>query len=391
MNRVAWGSLAIAAGCMGPWPGDRPSDTDSAADSTASPSDPSAAFVYIGAAGAYGWSRSHDLGRLAAEEALGIATVAVEGVRPPEVRSAIEGLAADGHAAIVSTAHEFDRDAQDVARDLAATTVLQYDGATPDTVNYSGRMYQALWLAGILAGHTTTTDHVGVVSTVPNPETVRHVAAFTLGVRSVRPDAVVEVGWVLDFVDPIEEENRTLALIAHGADVILAQTDSPTPIDVADGVVATIAYHNADGCAYGPQSCLVSAYWNWGPLYTELLGDLAAGKLVRGGLRWERFLVDRANSVVALSDFEPSVPPTVAQQVHDEILAIEGRPLAWPFVGPLTDVNGATLVPDGVVVADEDLLQWCTLVAGVVSWDGAALVPGTLPTGCGGPPPNGRR
>lgn len=397
MRHGWWVALPLAGGCMGPWSGPTANTLDTEIIDPLAP-EPSAAFVTIGPADLFGWSRSHELGRLQVEEALGISTSVFDQVPPPQVRDVLEDLLQDGAAAVFSTAREFERDAEEAAhgdhgggghRDATDDgEVLQYDGASPDLVNYSARMYQALWLAGIVAGHRTESDHVGVVATVPSPESVRHLDAFTLGVRSVRPAAKVEVAWVMAPISPPTEADLTLALIDHGADVILSQTDSPTPVETADGLAWTIAYHNEDGCKFGAGSCLVSAYWNWGPLYTDLVGDVIDGVAPEGSFRWERFLRDPAASAVALSDFGPEVSLDAATAAQAGIDVLEDEPVAWPFVGEIRDELGGVVLAAGEVATDAELRSMCWLVEGVVMWQpGPGLVPAVLPAPCDAPPP----
>jgi basic membrane protein A len=64
---------------------------------------------------------------------------------------------------------------------------------TENMGNYFGRMYQARYLSGIVAGLKTETNNIGYVGAFEIPEVVRGLNAFTLGVQSVNPEAVVNV------------------------------------------------------------------------------------------------------------------------------------------------------------------------------------------------------
>ena len=56
--------------------------------------------------------------------------------------------------------------------------------------NYFGRMYQARYLTGIVAGRMVPDGgQIGFVAAFPIPEVIRGLNAFTLGVRSVNPTA----------------------------------------------------------------------------------------------------------------------------------------------------------------------------------------------------------
>ncbi len=62
-------------------------------------------------------------------------------------------------------------------------------------VNYFGRIYQARYLSGIVAGMNTKTDKLGYVAAMDssNSEVTGGIDAFALGVYSVNPDAKIYV------------------------------------------------------------------------------------------------------------------------------------------------------------------------------------------------------
>ena len=66
---------------------------------------------------------------------------------------------------------------------------------TSNVGTYFGRMYQPRYLTGIVAGKMTKSNIIGYVAAHPIPEVIRGINAFTLGVRSVNPNAKVHVVW----------------------------------------------------------------------------------------------------------------------------------------------------------------------------------------------------
>lgn len=52
---------------------------------------------------------------------------------------------------------------------------------------YFGRMYQARYLTGMVAGSMTRKNEIGYVAAFPIPEVIRGINAFTLGARAVNP------------------------------------------------------------------------------------------------------------------------------------------------------------------------------------------------------------
>jgi basic membrane protein A len=58
------------------------------------------------------------------------------------------------------------------------------------------------------------------------PEVYRGINAFTLGVRSVNPKAVVKVTWTNTWFNPQLEKEAAISLIDSGADVLAQHQDS---------------------------------------------------------------------------------------------------------------------------------------------------------------------
>ena len=100
--------------------------------------------------------------------------------------------------------------------------------------NYFGRIYQARYLSGIVAGMKTKTNKIGYVAAYPIPEVIRGINAFTLGVQSVNPKAVVKVKWTNTWYDPAKEKEAAKALLAEGVDVITQHQDTAGPLQAAE-------------------------------------------------------------------------------------------------------------------------------------------------------------
>ena len=75
--------------------------------------------------------------------------------------------------------------------------------------SFFGRMYQVRYLSGIIAGMKTQTGEIGYVAAFPIPEVIRGINAFTLGVRSVRPDATVYVRYCNSWTEDTPAGTRT--------------------------------------------------------------------------------------------------------------------------------------------------------------------------------------
>lgn len=383
-------SLLLQTACVGPWPG-----------SSISTEDMHVGFVYVGPVGDHGWTKTHDDGRLYLEEDLGVTSEYLASVDPADTEAAIDELVANGSNVVFTTSFDYAADTLQSAVNYPDVSFFNCSGEvySDNLASYMGRMYQVMYLAGYVAAKQSCTGRLGVVASVPIPEIVRHVNAFTLGARSVNPEAVVEVQFVGAWFDVEVEPAVTNSLLSHGVDVIINQTDTTIPLETANGAtttctvdgddtetpVWTIGYDNHDSCAFAEESCLTSAYFNWGPMYASMLTELANGTLDTSVYRWEQMQVTPELSPVSLADMSTMVAGTTRVEVESLIPALadeSGRQL--PFEGPIRDNLGETRVSSGDQLDDEALNRMCWFVEGVVTYTEDGDVPAEVPSGCVG-------
>jgi basic membrane protein A len=243
----------------------------------------------------------------------------------------------------------------------------------------------------------TKTNRIGLVMTIAIPEVVRHINAFTNGVRSVNPNAKVIVKWVGNWFDPKVEPVLTKELLEANTDIIHSHTDTTIPLEVVENAggeplktkdgddVYTIAYNASNGCDFGPRTCLTSVHWNWGPILKRMVDKVKEGKWDPKEVVWEQVSANQSNSSFSLSTMSKKVPSEV--RIDAETLlgklaktGVEGQQL--PFVGPQVDNTGKERLAKGKQFTDQDLLNMCWFVEGVYNDD--ATTPAKVPSECRG-------
>ena len=195
-------------------------------------------FVYLGPTGDHGWTFAHDQGRKALEAKFGnkIKTTFVENV--PETADServFRQLAMDGNKVIFGTSFGYMNQMVKVAKEYPGV-IFEHSTGYKTGKNlgvYNIRHYQSAYLAGVLAGKMSKTGKLGFVGSIPIPEVLRNINAFTLGARSVNPKITTRVIWVNGWFDPGKEREAALSLISQGADVLLQNTDSPAVVQAA--------------------------------------------------------------------------------------------------------------------------------------------------------------
>ncbi|HIU64178.1 MAG TPA: BMP family ABC transporter substrate-binding protein [Candidatus Avacidaminococcus intestinavium] len=347
-------SIALLTGCS-----DEKKET-SAKDATAKTK---VAFVYVSSAKDGGYSMAHDLGRQYVEKNMpNVEATYMESVpEGADAERVISQLAAQGNKIIFTTSFGYMDPTINVAKKFPDVTFLHCSGyKTADNVgNYFGRMYEARYLTGIVAGKQTTSNVIGYVAAFPIPEVVRGINAFTLGVRSVNPSAKVKVLWTNTWYNPATEKQAALTLLDAGADVIAQHQNTPGPQQAAEEKGKFGIGYNIDMSAAAPNASLTSAIWTWGPYYASTIEQILAGTW-KSGAYWggmQDKLVDLAPFSKAVSEETKQITNDAKAKIIDGSLKV--------FMGPLKAQDGSIKVPAGQLMTDEELLKFDWFVEGV--------------------------
>jgi basic membrane protein A len=321
-------------------------------------------FVYTSPVGEAGYSWAHDQGRQAIAKMEGVKTDFVEAVKDgADAERVIENMARSGHDLIFTTSFGFMDPTMKVAKDFPNLKFMHCSGfkSGPNVSNYFGRIYQARYLTGMVAGSMTKSNTIGYVAAFPIPEVIRGINAFTLGVRSVNPKAQVRVVWTKTWFDPALEKDAAVSLLDVGADVIAQHQDSAGPQEAAQERGKWSIGYNSDMAKLAPKSHLTAAVWNWAPLYEAIVKEVRAGTWTGGRSIW--WGMDKG--VVDIAPFGPMVP----KDVQDKVLAKKAefvKGVDNVFVGPIKGQAGDVKIAAGVRAEDKDLLGMTWFVEGVV-------------------------
>lgn len=322
------------------------------------------AFVYIGPPGDMGWTYEHDRGRLAVEKKFGnqIETKYIENVpEGPDAERVIRQYALAGFDMIFTTSFGYMDPTLAVAKEFPKVLFEHCSGykTAPNMATYFGRIEEARYLTGIIAGRMTKSNVLGYVAAFPIPEVVRGINGFTLGVRSVNPKAQVKVVWTNTWYDPVKEREAAVALLDSGADIIAQHQDTTEPQKAAQERGKYSIGYDSDMGKFVGDSVLASAVWEWSTYYIDTIQKALDGKwqthMFWGGLK---------DGVTKISSISPKVPASVQKEVETAQKKILG---GWSiFTGPLVDNTGKTVYTKGQVVPDDKQSAMDWFVEGVV-------------------------
>jgi len=194
---------------------------------------------------------------------------------------------------------------------------------------------------------------LGVVASIPIPEVIRNIDAFTLGAQSVNPSVTTRVVWVNKWFDPPKEAEGAQALLDGGADVLMQNTDSSAVLQTAEKASKFGFGWDSDMHAFGPNAHLASAVIDWSPYYKKAVKDVLDGTWKTEQTWWG--VKEHAIDVVSVSDKVPS-------PLKDKLAAVkrglaDGSFAIWK--GPIVDQDGKEVLAASQV-ANDDFLHGIT-------------------------------
>ncbi|MBQ3200916.1 MAG: BMP family ABC transporter substrate-binding protein [Clostridia bacterium] len=317
-------------------------------------------FIHVSDPSDMGYTYNHNNGTLKMIETLGLDadTQIINKFNIPEdnaqVIQAANELIAEGCNLIFATSFGHESGIMEVAAQnpdvqfCHATGYLAASSGLANHHNYFGRIYEARYLSGIVAGLKAKeigNNVLGYVAAMPFAEVISGFTAFYLGAKSVNPDVTMKVMYTGSWNDPTKEGQNAAALIDAGCGVISQHCDSTAPATAAeDAGVFHIGYNSAM-IDVAPNASMTSAIWDWSQYLVYATTCVAKGEPI--DVDWMGGLYD---GVCLLSDMnEGIVAEGTAEAVkaaYEGILAGEVQPFAGPYHGEGVDFDGNTVTID---------------------------------------------
>ena len=280
----------------------------------------------------------------------------VNNADPSQIENALLELIEKGANIIIATSWDYMDACEKLAVDFPSVVFAhasgnKYNGS--NFTNYFGKVYQAKYLSGIIAGRKTVSNKIGFV--VPwgkeNSEVTGNLNAFAMGVEKVNPGAGIYVAVTYSWFDPMGEVVAARALIANGCDIITQDVDSPTPqIEAENAGVWGIGY-NTDMSVDAPAAVLTSVIWHWGVYYTELIQSVINGRFTTSP--WYGSLKDGIVDLSPLSGITEWDSETL-RILEDERRYIESGAFDV-FSGIMQTNDGGSVGRPGETLQDEEI------------------------------------
>lgn len=223
--------------------------------------------------------------------------------------------------------------------------------------NYFGQIYQARYLAGIVAGLKTKSNKIGYVAAQDNnnPEVTGGIDAFALGVKSVNPDAKVYVKVTNTWFDLQREKAAAVALLDEGCDVITQHQDTTQPMVAAQERGAYGIGYNSDMAKQVPDAVLTSVVWHWGVYYTA-----AVQAAIDGTWTADNYFKGMNEKLLGLTELTSLCAEGTQEKVDEATQKILSGELKV-FAGEIKDNEGTVRVKAGESLDD-------AYIAGQINW-----------------------
>ena len=210
---------------------------------------------------------------------------------------------------------------------------VEFVAMTGDTAMKSGlanfhnafnMTFESRYVSGIVAGMKlkelmdaglVTDPYIGYVGAYPYAEVVSGYTGFFLGIKSIVPDAHMDVQYTNSWFNQQEEGKAAEALMGRGCVIIGQHADStgaPAAIQAAKDagkVVYSVGY-NVDMLQAAPTAALTSSTNDWSVFYTYLFNAAMAGETI--ATDWSKGYDAGA---VAITELGPEVAEGTAEAV----------------------------------------------------------------------------
>ncbi len=318
-------------------------DTAASAGSTAPSGEPiKVHFVYVGPPDDNGWTQAHDLGRQAAESALGgkVVTAFTPNIAfDASTTQLFEQLVADGNKMIISNT-EYAGLMTGVADANPDVVFLECNGHhfTSNCFGYYPAHETTAYLMGVAAA-TLGATKIGYIGAFEMATFYNDVNGLLLGARSVNPEVTVQYVNVQTYFDPQKAAVAADALLSGGVDFLYGVMDEPTYLQKAEEAGVWTGYWNLDFRSAAPTKYVNNFdLSSFGAFYEEQMGAVADGT-------WKAS-ADVVLLECPLGEWGPEVP----QEVKDAVAAADAKLKSGEltvYQGPLKDNQGNEVLAEG--------------------------------------------
>ncbi len=328
------------------------------------------AFIHDETPELSGWTYGHELGREYAQQVFqdAIETSAYFDALDGNPLEVIERAIGDGCTMVFTTSPRL--------LPASLTAAVEHPRATifNCSINqqhryirtYYPRMYEAKFIAGIIAGALAGGEDVGYICNYPIPGQLAGINAFALGAACANPFAKVRLEWS-SLKDEKGVQGAEERLVAQGISIISSQDQ--TSLAERDGAAFGLTHLTPGGAVN-----LAQPMWYWGSYYETLIRrsqDKSLTAEYRTTSRALNYFWGMSAGVVGMrySSEIPDATMKLAKMLEHGIRA----GLLKPFRGPLTAQGGREIIPVDEALSARQIINmdWLNenVIGAIPAWD----------------------
>jgi basic membrane lipoprotein Med (substrate-binding protein (PBP1-ABC) superfamily) len=308
------------------------------------------------------WTYAHDFGRSQLEETFGnrVETLSFNDVLVGEdAQQKLEQAVNAGCDVVFTTTPKLMADCLKAAVKYPHVKFLNcsLNMTHPDVRTYYGRIHEAKFLLGAIAGAIADDNKIGYVATYPTYGMTAGINAFALGAKMTNPRAKIYLEWTAVKDCDVEASFREKGVHVV-SDIDLRAPDSNAPREFG-------LYRVGDD---GREQYLAMPFWHWGEFYIKIVQSIFDGRWKEDGDQPGTHAINywwgmSAGVVEVITS--RSLPEGTARLVELLRRAICSSEFE-PFAGVITDQNGQVRLTDGQRFEPEDIITMDWLADNVV-------------------------
>ena len=316
------------------------------------------AFLYPKSPEESDWIYAHELGRNYLEETFPdqIETIKECNVNENNIEEVLERVIKQGANIIFTVAPQMMRPSLKVAIAHPEVKILNCSLNTPHRYirTYYGRMYEAKFLSGMMAGSLAENDKIAYIADYPIYGMIANINAFALGAACTNPRAKVYLDW------STRKGYDLNAFLAEHDIHIVSDQDMITPNSASRQFGL---YRMRDGECEN----LVMPLWNWGAFYEKMIQSILAGSYQSEeeadtkALNYWWGMSAGVIDLIAAKNVPDGLRRIGAHLKHDICVGD-----IVPFFGKIYDQEGTLRNREGVEMKPEDIMRMDYLVDNVI-------------------------
>lgn len=226
------------------------------------------AFIHEKNAKISGWTYAHELGRMHLQQTFSdqVSTTSYENTTQENADEVLAKAIADGNNLIFTTSPPLLKASLKAAIDHPEVKILNCSLNTSHKYlrTYYGRMYEAKFLMGAVAGAMSRNGNLGYVADYPIYGMTANINSFALGAKMVNPRAKIYLEW-----SRLKNHNIYETFEKHNVRCISGQ-DISTP---GEGTRHFGLYRTDDDSILN----LAMPIWHWGKFYEQMIRTIMDG------------------------------------------------------------------------------------------------------------------